>query len=166
MVTQGSKYLTFYLGKEVYGIPIDGVKEIIGMQGLTSVPKSKDYIKGVINLRGRIVPIMDLRLRLGMAGKNYTDRTCIIVAEVGMNENRYLAGMVVDAVAEVRNIQSNDIEAPCAGAEIEGDLLRGLGKIDDRVILMIDIEKVMNRDDAPIYDEVPAKQEPNLEECL
>ncbi len=150
MATQNDKYLTFGLGNETYGIPIRTAKEIIGIQEVTHIPKTKGYIKGVINLRGKIVPIMDLRLKFGMAEKNYTDRTCIIVIEVNLGANQRAVGVVVDNVAEVRNIQPGEIEEPGEYAQIEGQLLLGIGKLNDKVILMIDIEKIINKDDAVI----------------
>ncbi len=105
MELHSGKFLTFVLGNETYGIPIKKVKEIIGMMEITHIPKTQGYIKGVINLRGKIIPLMDLRLKFGMEEIPYTDRTCIIVIEIDKGENRRLAGLVVDTVAEVLNIQ-------------------------------------------------------------
>ncbi len=150
MATQNDKYLTFGLENETYGIPIRTAKEIIGMQEVTRIPKTKGYMKGVINLRGKIVPIMDLRLKFGMAEKEYTDRTCIIVIEVNLGANQRAVGVVVDNVAEVRNIQPGEIEEPGEYGQTEGQLLLGIGKLSDKVILMIDIEKIINKDDAVI----------------
>ncbi len=150
MATQNDKYLTFGLGNEIYGIPIRTAKEIIGMQEVTHIPKTKGYIKGVINLRGKIVPIIDLRLKFEMAEKDYTDRTCIIVIEVNLGANQRAVGVVVDNVAEVRNIQPGEIEEPGEYGQTEGQLLLGIGKLSDKVILMIDIEKIINKDDAVV----------------
>jgi purine-binding chemotaxis protein CheW len=147
---EGGKYLTFALDQEIYGIPIKTAKEIIGMQEVTRIPKTKDYFKGVVNLRGKIVPIMDLRLKFAMDEKAYTDRTCIIIIEVNFNAGRRLLGIVVDAVTEVRNIQKNDLEELGYDSQTEGDLLLGLGKLNDKVILILDIEKIVNKEDAVI----------------
>lgn len=106
MEIQGGKFLTFLLGEEIYGLPIKKAREIIGMMETTYIPKMQSYIKGVINLRGKLVPIVDLRLRFEMAEKNYTERTCIIVIEVETHKNRRLVGIVVDAVSDVVAIQS------------------------------------------------------------
>lgn len=148
MVTDSSKYLTFLLDEEVYGLPIKKAREIIGMMAITHIPKTQGYIKGVINLRGKIIPIVDLRLRFGMAEKEYSERTCVIVLEVNSHESRRLVGIAVDTVSEVVNIQQKEIEPPPEyDAQIEGNFLTGLGKIKDRVILILDIEKILNREE-------------------
>ena len=143
----GGKYLTFFLDNETYGIPIRKVKEIIGIMDITHIPKTHEYLKGVINLRGKIIPVMDLRLKFGMEEKPYTDRTCIIVIEAHGFENHRLVGVIVDTVAEVVNIQRSEIEEPGYDAQIEGNFLTGLGKLKDRVVLIIDIEKVFTQDE-------------------
>jgi purine-binding chemotaxis protein CheW len=148
MEIQGGKFLTFLLGEEIYGIPIKKAKEIIGMMAVTHIPKMQGYIKGVINLRGKIIPIVDLRLRLDMAEKAYTERTCIIVIEVDNRDNHRLVGITVDAVSEVVTIQQSDIEPPPQyDAQIEGDFLTGLGKSKEKVIMILDIEKILNREE-------------------
>ena len=148
MEAHGGKYLTFTLDKEVYGIPIKKVKEIIGMMEITHIPKTQHYIKGVINLRGKIIPLMDLRLKFGMEEKAYNDRTCVIVIEVHLSEFQRLVGVIVDAVAEVTYIQGSEIEPPPQyEAQIEGDFLTGLGKLKDKVILIVDIEKVLSNEE-------------------
>ncbi len=163
MEANSGKYLTFSLDKEVYGIPIIKVKEIIGMLEITHIPKTQGYIKGVVNLRGKIIPIMDLRLKFGMEEKEYTDRTCIIVIEVNLTANQRLVGVVVDAVTEVLNIQKSEIEAPGYDAQIEGDLLMGLGKLKDKVVLIIDIEKILNREEITNIKNVLATEKQSIE---
>jgi purine-binding chemotaxis protein CheW len=153
MVTDGNKFLTFLLGEEIYGIPIKKAREIIGMMEITHIPKTQGYIKGVINLRGKIIPIVDLRLRFGMDEKKYSERTCVIVIEVNVHESsayesRRSVGIAVDTVSEVVNIQQNEIEPPPEyDAQIEGNFLTGLGKIKDKVILILDIEKILNHEE-------------------
>jgi purine-binding chemotaxis protein CheW len=164
MDNHSDKYLTFSLEEEFYGIPIKTAKEIIGMQEVTHIPKTKGYIKGVINLRGKIIPIIDLRLKFGMAEKAYTDRTCIIVIEVNLNASRRSLGIVVDAVTEVRNIQKDELETMSYDTQTVGDLLMGFGKMNDKVILIIDIEKIVNKDDAVIIKKTLTEQELKLEE--
>jgi purine-binding chemotaxis protein CheW len=161
MEIHGGKFLTFLLGKEVYGLPIKKAKEIIGMMEITHIPKTQGYIKGVINLRGKIIPIVDLRLRFGMEEKTYTDRTCIIVIEVNATETMRLVGMAVDAVSEVVNIQKSDIEPPPQyDAQIEGDFLSGLGKTKEKVIMILDIEKILNREElSSIKHEITSQKE-------
>ncbi len=152
MKIQGGKFLTFALAEEIYGIPLKTAKEIVGMQEITTIPKTKKYIKGVMNLRGKIIPIIDLRLKFDMTEKAYSDRTCIIVIEMTFNSDRRLVGIVVDTVAEVRNIQKNELEEVGCDVQSQDDLLMGLGKLNDKVILLIDIEKIVTKDEAVILN--------------
>lgn len=143
-VAVDQKLLTFSLGNEGYGISILKVKEIIGMLSITQVPRTPDFIKGVINLRGKIIPIMDLRIKFGMEEKPYNERTCIIVIEVTIQGVERLLGVVVDTVSEVININAEDIEpAPQYGSQVEHNLISGMGKIKDRVVIILDIEEVV-----------------------
>ena len=145
MESQDGKYLTFFLGNEDYGIPILQVKEIIGMMDITQVPKTHEFIKGIINLRGKIIPIMDLRLKFSMEVKEYTERTCIIVVEVLINKLVRQMGIVVDTVSEVLNIEDKEIESALDyGANVEGDFLTGIGKVKDRVVMLLNIDKIIN----------------------
>jgi purine-binding chemotaxis protein CheW len=148
MEMQGGKFLSFILGEEVYGIPIKKAKEIIGMMEITHIPKMRDYIKGVINLRGKIIPIVDLRLRFGLTERDYDERTCIIVIEVKTQETQRMMGMVVDAVAEVVTIPAGDIEPPPEiGTQVEGAFLIGLGKTKERVIMLLEMDMIVNREE-------------------
>jgi purine-binding chemotaxis protein CheW len=143
--SQDGKHLTFSLGKEEYGIPILKVREIIGMMEITHVPKTPQFVKGVINLRGKIIPIMDLRAKFNMAAKEYNERTCIIVVEVNVNGLNRQMGVVVDMVSEVLNIPENEIEQEFQyGTTVEGDFLTGMGKVKDKVIMLLNIDKIMN----------------------
>lgn len=137
------RLLTFSLGEEYYGVSILKVKEIIGMLEITPVPRTPSFIKGIINLRGKIIPVMDLRLKFGMEPQEYNERTCIIVVEVTLNGSQRLIGVVVDMVSEVVNISSEQIEPPPEyGTNIEHNFIVGIGKIKDRVVIIIDIEEV------------------------
>lgn len=145
MEIQGGKHLTFSLGKEEYGLPILKVKEIIGMMEITHVPQTPDFIKGVVNLRGKIIPIMDLRLKLAMQEREYNERTCIIVVEVKINDAKRLMGIVVDTVSEVINIQQNDIEPPPEyQTKVDKGFLTGMGKIKGKVVMLLNIEQIVN----------------------
>ena len=145
MEIQGGKFLTFQLGKEIYGIPIKKAKEIIGVMAITHIPRTQGYIKGVINLRGRIVPVVDLRAKFGMKNKDYDDRTCIIIIEVSLSDNIRSVGIAVDTVSEVINITKNDIEqSPQVDVQIEEGFLAGLGKMKDKVIIILNIDKILN----------------------
>lgn len=137
------KLLTFSLGSEGYGISILKVKEIIGMMDITPVPRTPDFIKGVINLRGKIIPVMDLRTKFGMNQQDYDERTCIIVVEVTMQGLQKLIGVVVDTVSEVVTISNDQIEPPPEyGTHAEHNSILGIGKIKDRVVIILDIDEV------------------------
>ena len=140
----GGKFLTFYLGGEEYGLEILKVHEIIGLLPITPVPRAPVYVRGVINLRGKIIPTMDLRLRFGMAEVEKTDETCIIVVQA----NSVQVGIVVDRVSEVLDISAGDIqEAPTFGADVDTEYILGIGKAEGRVRLLLDIDKVLARVD-------------------
>ena len=139
------KYLTFSLDGEEYGIGILKIKEIIGMMEITPVPKTPDFVKGVINLRGKVIPVIDLRLRFGMSEDDYTERTCIIVVEVEGQIGTILMGIVVDAVSEVINIKGEDVEqTPNFGTKLNTEYILGMAKTDSKVRILLDIDKVLN----------------------
>jgi len=143
--SQVGKYLTFSLNSENYGIPILKVKEIIGLMDITYVPKTPEFIKGVINLRGKIIPIMDLRLKFKMEEKIYNERTCFIVVEVSINNIKRLIGIVVDTVSEVLTINKEDIEPPPDyGTKAEKSFLIGMGKVKGKVIILLNIEQILS----------------------
>lgn len=148
MADVDQKLLTFSLADEGYGVSILKVKEIIGMMDITPVPKTPDFIKGVINLRGKIIPIMDLRIKFGMTQQEYDERTCIIVVEVELKGVQKLLGVVVDMVSEVVTISQNQIEPPPDyGKSMEHNFILGIGKIKDRVVIILDIEEVFASED-------------------
>lgn len=138
------KYLTFTLDNEEYGIALLKVKEIIGMMPITSVPQTPDYVKGVINLRGKVIPVSDLRLRFEMAAADYTDRTCIIVVEIQGESATIQVGIVVDAVSEVMNIKAEEVEeAPSFGGKVETDFILGMANMDGQVKILLDIDRAL-----------------------
>jgi purine-binding chemotaxis protein CheW len=138
------KYLTFSLGDEEYGVGIMKVREIIGVMEITAVPHTPEYIKGVINLRGRVIPVIDLRLKFKMEEREYTDRTCVIVVEVQGHSSSTQVGMLVDSVSEVMNIVSDDIEPPpdFGLSSEEGNIL-GMGKVKGHVKILLDVDKII-----------------------
>jgi purine-binding chemotaxis protein CheW len=139
-----SKYLTFELGDEAYGIDIRFVREIIGMQRITVVPDVPHYVKGVINLRGKVIPIMDVRDRFGLMSRDYDDRTCIIVIKVG----DWTVGLVVDTVSEVLDIPEEMIEPPPRVISSSGEhFIAGLGKVEDQVRLLLDANQLLGWSD-------------------
>ena len=149
------KYLTFSLEREEYGIGILKVKEIIGMMRITPVPQTPEYVKGVINLRGKVIPVIDLRLRFGMDSMDYNDRTCIIVVEINTNSGRIHTGIVVDSVSEVLNIRSSDIEdTPTFGTRLNTDYILGMAKMGGGVKILLDIDRVLSREEISALEEV------------
>jgi len=138
------KYLTFSLAGEEYGIGILKVREIIGMMSITPVPQTPEFVKGVINLRGKVIPVIDLRLRFGLDATAYTERTCIIVVEIHGESGSIPMGIVVDAVSEVLNIRSADIEnTPSFGVKLNTDFILGMAKTEGGVKILLDIDKVL-----------------------
>jgi purine-binding chemotaxis protein CheW len=145
MANREGKYLTFTLDKEEYGIGILKIKEIIGMMPVTAVPQTPEYVKGVINLRGKVIPVVDLRLRFGMDSMEYNERTCIIVVEIKGQSGNVLIGTVVDSVSEVLNIKGKDIEdTPTFGSKLNTDYILGMAKMEGGVKILLDIDKVLS----------------------
>lgn len=139
--TRAGKYLSFALGNEEYGLEILKVREIIGMMDITIVPRAAGHVRGVINLRGKVIPVVDLRRRFGLPDVEQTDETCIIVVYVGEAE----IGIVVDRVCEVQDITGGEIEdAPSFGADVDTSYILGMGKREGRVTILLDITKVLN----------------------
>ena len=138
------KYLTFTLANEDYGIGILKIKEIIGMMPITKVPRCPDFVKGVINLRGKVIPVMDLRMRFGVDAAEFTERTCIVVVEVDSGSGTLVVGLIVDSVSEVLNIKSDDIEeTPGFGTKVNTDYILGMAKISGGVKILLDINRVL-----------------------
>src|ERR1700760_265413 len=143
--SRGGKYLTFALGKEEYGLEILKVREIIGYMDITAVPRTPDYVKGVINLRGQVISVVDLRTKFAMEPVARTDQTCIIVVDIQQNGRRLNTGIVVDRVSEVLSISGDKIEdAPAFDRSVEVDFILGMGKIGDSVKILLDIDKVLS----------------------
>jgi purine-binding chemotaxis protein CheW len=145
MEEKEGKYLTFSLAEEEYGIGILKIKEIIGMMAITTVPQTPKFVKGVINLRGKVIPVIDLRLRFGMESMDYTERTCIIVVEIDGTAGTVQIGIVVDAVSEVLNITGKDIEdTPTFGTKLDTTYILGMAKMEGGVKILLDIDRVLN----------------------
>ncbi|HVS72045.1 MAG TPA: chemotaxis protein CheW [Phycisphaerae bacterium] len=146
---RGGKYLTFALGAEEYGLEILKVREIIGYMEITAVPHTPPHVRGVINLRGQVISVIDLRTRFGLAGRQRTDETCIIVVEISSEGRRICMGIIVDRVSEVLNIPGGSIEdAPSFGTNIDTSFILGMGKIGSNVKILLDINKVLTAVDA------------------
>ncbi|MFP4163679.1 MAG: chemotaxis protein CheW [Chitinispirillaceae bacterium] len=143
------KYLTFKLADEGYGLEILKVQEIIGMMSITRMPRTPDFVRGVINLRGKVIPVIDLRLKFGFEAKEDTDRTCIIVVQVeSTSDHSVIMGIIVDEVSEVLDIQAEQIEpAPSFGSSVDTDFILGMGKASQKVIMLLDVDKVMSKNE-------------------
>lgn len=139
------KYLTFNLGEEGYGLEILKVQEIIGMQEITKIPRTPPYVKGVINLRGKVIPVIDLRVKFEMEEKDFTRKTCIIVVQVKREDNTLIMGIIVDEVSEVLDIPGNKIEAPPSmGTRLETHFILGMAKTESAVKILLDINNVLS----------------------
>ena len=141
---RAGKYLTFQLGREEFGIRVLKVREIMGVQDITAVPQTPGYVKGVINLRGKVVPVVDLRLKFSLPEMEYTQRTCIIVVQVQTDATEMLMGIVVDGVSEVLNLAGSDIEdTPDFGSGVVTPYLLGMAKSKGKVKILLDIDQVL-----------------------
>jgi purine-binding chemotaxis protein CheW len=153
MADKEGKYLTFNLAGEEYGIGILKVKEIIGMLPITIIPQTPAYIKGVINLRGKVIPVIDLRLKFMISAAEYTDRTCIIVMEIATAGRTIMMGIVVDSVSEVLNIKGADIEAtPAFGTRLDTEFILGMAKVGGGIKILLDIDKVLSVEEIKMAD--------------
>ena len=141
------KYLTFALANEEYGLEILKVREIIGYMEITAVPQTPSYVKGVINLRGQVIPVVDLRAKFGMETTEVTEETCIIVVEISTGSRKFSTAIVVDHVQEVLDIAGSDIEdAPQFDSSVNTDFILGMGKVADTVKILLNIDKVLAGD--------------------
>ena len=149
------KYLTFQLDKEIYGLEILKVQEIIGMMNVTSVPRTPDFVRGVINLRGKVIPVVDLRLKFSMETKEDTERTCIIVVQISAASQMVIMGIIVDEVSEVLDVKSEQIEpAPSFGGSVSTDFILAMGKVGQKVIMLLDVDRVLSGGEMQLVKQV------------
>jgi purine-binding chemotaxis protein CheW len=142
---RAGKYLTFQLGREEFGVHVLKVREIMGLQEITAVPQTPAAIKGVINLRGKVVPVVDLRLKFGLEATAYTQRTCIVVTQVESGAGPMQVGIVVDGVSDVLTIGAGEIEdAPDLGEHVDGQYLLGMAKVKGKLKILLDIDRVLS----------------------
>jgi purine-binding chemotaxis protein CheW len=152
---EAGQFLTFMLGSELYAIGILAIKEIIEFHALTQVPMMPPCVRGVINLRGAVVPVMDLLARFGRSSSPVTKRTCIVIVEIEGSEQRQVIGLIVDAVNEVLDIAAGDIEpAPAFGSRIRSDFIHGMGKVKGRFVILLDVDRALS------FDEIAALATP------
>ncbi|MCX8111553.1 MAG: chemotaxis protein CheW [Syntrophorhabdaceae bacterium] len=152
------QYLTFKLGEEVFAMDVSHVREILEFTGVTKVPKTPDYMRGVINLRGSVVPVLDLRLKFGMSMTEKTVNTCIIVLEVSLEGEKIVLGALVDSVQEVFELDPEQIEPPPRiGIQIKTDFIKGMGKRNDHFIIILDIDRLFTSEELACASETEYK---------
>lgn len=147
-INEAVQYLTFKLAEETFSLDVAKVREILELNTITKVPQTPDFMRGVINLRGSVVPVIDMRLKFGMSATEQTVNTCIIVAEVQMEDETIVLGALADSVQEVIEMEPEQIEAaPHIGTRLNTDFIKGMGKHDGRFIMILDIDKVFTSDE-------------------
>ena len=147
-ITETVQYLTFKLADEVFALDVAKVREILELTNITKVPQTPDFMRGVINLRGSVVPVIDMRLKFGMSETEQTVNTCIIVAEINMDGDTTVLGALADSVQEVVEMGPESIEAaPHIGTRLNTDFIKGMGKVDSRFVMILDIDKVFSSDE-------------------
>ncbi len=153
--THAGLYLTFALAEEMYGVEILAAQEIIQMVPITAVPRTPEFVRGVINLRGRVIPVVDLRRKFEMEPTDDTSQTCIVVVEAGADGHRTTMGIVVDQVAEVLDVTADQIEPPPAlGAAVDTAFMHGMGKVGEEVVMLLDIRQVLAGGELAMLDQV------------
>ncbi|WP_322978894.1 chemotaxis protein CheW [Pseudomonas sp. C11] len=159
------QYLTFALAQELFAVDIHAVREIIEYGHLTSVPMMPPSILGVINLRGAVVPVIDLGLRFGGSATVIGPRTCIVILEIATEDGLRVIGMVVDAVSEVLELGAEQIEpAPSFGNRIRADFIRGMGKVNNRLVVLLDVGRVLSDDEISLLEQAGAQRAPAQEQ--
>jgi purine-binding chemotaxis protein CheW len=146
-----TQYLTFKLADEIYALDIGKVREVLDFTTVTKLPRTPDFMRGVINLRGSVVPVVDLRLKFGMSATERTVNTCVIITEVAVDNDTTILGALADSVQEVIDLGEGDISAPPKiGTQLRTEFIRGMGRRDDRFILLLDVDKVFSADELSI----------------
>jgi purine-binding chemotaxis protein CheW len=147
-ITEMNQYLTFKLQDEVFAFDISTVREVLDFTAITKVPRTPDFMRGVINLRGSVVPVIDLRLKFGLSMTEKTVSTCVIIVEVKISDEPVILGVLADSVQEVMDLDRDHIEpAPRIGTHLKTDFIKGMGKRDDRFVMLLNIDKVFSSDE-------------------
>ena len=150
-ITEPVQYLTFQLAEEIFAFDVAKVREILELTSITKVPQTPDFMRGVINLRGSVVPVIDLRLKFGMACTEQTVNTCIIVVEVNLGAETLVLGVLADSVQEVVEMEPDRIEPPPQlGTKLNTDFIKGMGKVENDFVMILDIDKVFSTDDMTV----------------
>ncbi len=149
------QYVTFSLGKELFGVEVKRTKEILSLTPVTKVPQTPEYLLGVINLRGQVVPVVDMRLKLGLPANEETEDTCIIVVEVLVDGETLTVGALADAVREVMEVRDDQIEPPpTLGTRLKTEFITGMGKIDEQFMILLNIDRVFNSDELTLVQDI------------
>ena len=157
IISSQGQFLTFTLGKEIFALDIVKVREVLELTTVSEIPRTPEYMKGVINLRGHAVPVVDMRLKLGMSQTEHTVDTCIIILEVSFDGDAIVMGALVDSVREVFEMSENDIElAPKMGAAIEASYIKGMGRQDDKFIIIVDVDRIFSEEELMAVKELEA----------
>ncbi len=158
-ITEMKQYLTFKLGEEVFAVDVSHVREILEFTTVTKVPRTPDYMRGVINLRGSVVPVLDMRLKFGLSRTEKTVDTCVIVVEVFFEDESTIIGALADSVQEVLELEPDQIEpAPRIGTQLKTEFIKGMGKRDDRFIILLDIDKVFSSEELAVIAEMEGEE--------
>ena len=159
--TVSSQYVTFSLCEELFGVEVDRTREILSLTPVTKVPQTPDYLLGVINLRGQVVPVVDMRLKLGLPAGEETEDTCIIVVEVLVDGEAITVGALADAVREVLDIRSDQIEPPPRlGTRLNTEFINGMGKVDEQFMILLNIDRIFNSEELVLVQEAGAVAAP------
>jgi purine-binding chemotaxis protein CheW len=165
--TKTSTYLTFRIGNEDFAVDVLKVKEILEIIKITNVPKTPDFMKGVINLRGSVVPVVDMHIKFGLPAEEQTVDTCIIVMEVSIGSEIVVIGAIADMVKEVINIDSENIEpAPKIGTAVDVEFIDGIGKIGEEFVIILDINKVFSEEDIKLVKSIGKRREEEEQEGI
>ncbi len=153
-ITETTQYLTFKLGDEIFALDISKVREVLDFTTVTKVPRTPDFMRGVINLRGSVVPVVDMRLKFGMTMTDKTVNTCIIITEISLDGDTTVLGALADSVQEVIDLEPDQIEpAPRIGTRLKTDFIRGMGKRDDHFIMILDIDRVFSAEELSLVQD-------------
>jgi purine-binding chemotaxis protein CheW len=153
-ITESTQYLTFKLADEVFALDISKVREVLDFTAITRVPRTPEFMRGVINLRGNVVPVVDMRVKFGMTKTEKTVNTCIIIVEISLDEDTTVLGALADSVQEVIDLEPSQIEpAPKIGTRLRTEFIRGMGKRDDHFIIILDIDKVFSVDELSLVQD-------------
>ena len=165
--TSSEQYVTFSLGEELFGVEVARTREILSLTPVTKVPQTPGYLLGVINLRGQVVPVVDMRLKLGMPAAEETEDTCIIVIEVQVDGEAIVVGALADAVREVLEIRDDQIEPPPRlGTKLNTEFINGMGKVDEQFMILLNIDRVFNSEELALVQDVGQENMPEAEEEL